>query len=93
MARRDSEVDVFDLKSLEGVGRATEEKLLAAGVSSILDLAVATPRDLVEAGISQDKAEELCLKARALLMSSGFLDREFIPATEVLERRKSMARV
>ncbi|MCS6770351.1 MAG: DNA repair and recombination protein RadA [Candidatus Caldarchaeum sp.] len=87
------EVDVFDLQAVEGVGKATEEKLNAAGITSVLDLAAATPRELVEIGLSAEKAEELCLKARLLLIESGFLDKEFVPATEVLERRKSMQRV
>ncbi|MEM2593109.1 MAG: helix-hairpin-helix domain-containing protein, partial [Thermofilaceae archaeon] len=89
----EKELDVFDLQSVEGVGKATEEKLNAAGITSVLDLAAATPRELVEIGLSAEKAEELCLKARLLLIESGFLDREFIPATEVLERRKAMQRV
>ncbi|MEM4586004.1 MAG: DNA repair and recombination protein RadA [Candidatus Caldarchaeum sp.] len=89
----EKEIDVFDLQSIEGVGKATEEKLNSAGITSVLDLAAATPRELVELGISPEKAEELCLKARLLLIESGFLDREFVPATEVLERRKSMQRL
>ncbi|MEM1942466.1 MAG: DNA repair and recombination protein RadA [Candidatus Caldarchaeum sp.] len=89
----EKELDVFDLQSVEGVGKATEEKLNAAGITSVLDLAAATPRELVEIGLSSEKAEELCLKARLLLIESGFLDKEFVPATEVLERRKAMQRV
>jgi len=89
----EKDADVFDLRSVEGIGKATEEKLISAGITSVLDLAAATPRELVEIGISSDKAEEFCLKARLLLMESGFLDREFIPATEVMERRKTLQRL
>jgi DNA repair protein RadA len=89
----EKEFDVFDLQSIEGVGKATEEKLNSAGITSILDLAAATPRELMEVGLSAEKAEELCLRARLMLVESGFLDREFVPATEVLERRKSMQRI
>ncbi|MEM4281900.1 MAG: helix-hairpin-helix domain-containing protein, partial [Candidatus Caldarchaeum sp.] len=64
----EKELDVFDLQSIEGVGKATEEKLNAAGITSVLDLAAATPRELVEIGLSAEKAEELCLKARLLLI-------------------------
>jgi predicted flap endonuclease-1-like 5' DNA nuclease len=35
----EKEFDVFDLQSIEGVGKATEEKLNSAGITSILDLA------------------------------------------------------
>ncbi|MCS6784365.1 MAG: DNA repair and recombination protein RadA [Candidatus Caldarchaeum sp.] len=89
----EKEIDVFDLQSIDGVGKATEEKLNSAGITSVLDLAAATPRELVELGIGAEKAEELCLKARLLLIESGFLDKEFVPATEVLERRKSMQKL
>ncbi|MEM0443793.1 MAG: DNA repair and recombination protein RadA [Candidatus Caldarchaeum sp.] len=89
----EKEIDVFDLQSIDGIGKATEEKLNSAGITSVLDLAAATPRELVELGIGAEKAEELCLKARLLLIESGFLDKEFVPATEVLERRKSMQKL
>ncbi|MEM4417390.1 MAG: DNA repair and recombination protein RadA [Nitrososphaerota archaeon] len=89
----EKEVDIFDLQSIEGIGKATEEKLASAGITSVLDLAAATPRELMELGISAEKAEEFCLKARLILMESGFLDKEFIPASEVMERRKALQRL
>ncbi len=92
-AEKEKEIDIFDLQSIEGIGKATEEKLNSAGITSILDLAAVTPRELVEIGLSTEKAEELCLKARLLLIESGFLDKEFVPATEVLERRKLMQKI
>lgn len=87
------ESDIFDLQTIEGIGKATEEKLASAGITSVLDLAAATPRELTELGISSEKAEEFCLKARIILMESGFLDKEFVPATEVMERRKMLQRL
>jgi DNA repair protein RadA len=89
----EKEVDIFDLQSIDGIGKATEEKLASAGITSVLDLASATPRELMELGISAEKAEEFCLKARLILMESGFLDKEFIPASEVMERRKALQRL
>jgi len=88
-----AELDVLDLRNIEGVGKAYEEKLLSCGISNILDLAAITPRELVEAGINLEKAEELCLKARLILMESGFLDKEFVSAKEVMERRKMLQRI
>ena len=74
-------VDIFDLNVLRGVGDATREKLGRTGVYSLLDLAVASPRELAEAGIGEETASNLCLQARTLVIESGFLDGEFIPAT------------
>jgi len=88
-----SEVDIYSLDDLRGVGEATREKLAAIGIHSLLDLAAASPRELVDGGIDAKKAEELCLQARVLLVSSGFLDSELMTGKEVLERRKSLERI
>jgi len=87
------EIDVFDLKALRGIGDATCEKLESIGIYSLLDLAAASPRELLEAGIGEEKANNLCLQARMLVIESGFLDGEFIPATKVMEKRRNMQRI
>ncbi|MEM0444862.1 MAG: DNA repair and recombination protein RadA [Nitrososphaerota archaeon] len=87
------DIDVYSLDDLRGVGEATKEKLASIGIYGLLDLAAASPRELVDAGIDARKAEELCLQARVLLVSSGFLDSELMTGKEVLERRKSLERI
>jgi DNA repair protein RadA len=91
--RGGDEVDVYSLDDLKGVGEATKEKLASIGIYSLLDLAAASPRELVEAGIDPKKAEELCLQSRLLLVSSGFLDSELLTGKEVLERRRTLERI
>jgi len=92
-AAGEEEVDVYGLDDLRGIGEATKEKLASIGIYSLLDLAAASPREIAEAGIDSKKAEELCLQARLLLVSSGFLDSELVTGKEVLERRKALERV
>lgn len=84
----------LELSQIKGIGDATEAKLNSLGVMNILDLAVVTPRELIDkAGIGPEKAQEYCVAARVLLMGSGFLEKEFVPATEIMERRRSLARI
>lgn len=53
----------MELSDLKGVGAVTEERLSEAGVTSLDDLATANPDDLVDAGMSDNKAEKLIRRA------------------------------
>jgi DNA repair protein RadA len=79
------------LRDLEGIGPATEKKLRDSGIESILELAAALPDEVLEAmGGSKDNASALIFLAQNALRESGLLDKEFIPALEVLDRRKNL---
>jgi len=76
---------------LEGIGPATEKKLRDSGIESVLELAAALPDEVLEAiGGSKDNASALIFLAQNALRESGLLDKEFIPAFEVLDRRKNL---
>jgi DNA repair protein RadA len=81
------------LKDLDGVGPATERKLREAGIESVLDLAAALPDEVAQTlGGSRENACALIYLAQAVLMKSGLLDREFMRASEVFERRRALMR-
>jgi DNA repair protein RadA len=79
-----------ELSELPGIGPATKEKLVEAGIESVLDLAAALPGELVEkAGVTVEKANAMIYLAHRKLSETGLIDREFIPAAETLFRRSS----
>ena len=83
----------LDLKQIDGIGPKTKEKLIAGGIESVLELAVALPGELEEIlGGKEESASSLIFAAQRLLEQSGLLDKEFIPASEVLQRRQTMVR-
>jgi DNA repair protein RadA len=82
------------LESIEGVGSVTKKKLIDNGINNPLDLAVSTPNEVVEIiGGSKDRAFQFIFNAKKLLVESGVLDREMIPAGELLEKRRNMKRI
>ena len=83
----------LNIEDITGIGPKTKEKLSNGGIESVLDLAVALPKE-VEAilGGSEETANSIIISARRLLEESGMLDKEFIPATDVLKKRQTMTR-
>jgi DNA repair protein RadA len=85
-----SVIDVT-LSDLDGIGPATKDKLAESGIESVLDLAAALPDELIDkAGLTREKASALIFVAQRKLMESGLIDREFVPALGVLEKREKM---
>jgi DNA repair protein RadA len=83
----------MELHDLDGIGPSTEKKLKEAGIESVLDLAVALPDEIAEKiGGVKENACAMIFVAQKALMESGLIDREFIPAIESYEKRKSMVR-
>jgi DNA repair protein RadA len=79
------------LQDLPGIGAETEKKLVSAGIESILDLAAALPDEVVEAiGGTRDRACALIFVAQNKLQESGLLEKEFISASEALNRRQTL---
>jgi DNA repair protein RadA len=76
------------LGSIEDIGPATEKRLKEAGFRSIKDLLVRGPVDVAEAtGMEMDEAVEMCNKARVMLEDLGVIDRSFVTATSLYEKR------
>ena len=84
----------MEVDSLEGVGPTTKQKLTDVGINTILDLAIRGPSDVADGiGFDMARAIELCNKARVKLVELGMMERDFVPATEILERRRKIGRV
>ncbi|NWG08810.1 MAG: DNA repair and recombination protein RadA [Nitrososphaerales archaeon] len=90
MVLSESEFDL-SLQDLPGIGAETEKKLVNAGIESVLDLAAALPDEVVEAiGGARDRACGLIFVARNKLQESGLLERDFVTASEALDRRQAL---
>ncbi|MDR4510862.1 MAG: DNA repair and recombination protein RadA [Nitrososphaeraceae archaeon] len=84
----------LNLDSIEEIGPATKVNLTNAGVGSVKDLVVRGPYNISEiTGLSIEKAVELCNKARIKLEELGALEKSFITATELYNKRQSIARI
>jgi|SRR5579884_1484887 DNA repair protein RadA len=82
------------LDAIEGIGPATKERLNEAGFRSIKDLLVRGPVDIsVATGMEMDQAVRICNAARHVLESQGVLDRDFVTATSLYNRRKKEERI
>lgn len=88
-AAEDAVSDKLALSNIEDIGPATEKRLREAGLKSIRDLLVRGPVDISEAtGMEMDQAVELCNKARIMLEDLGIIDKSFVTATSLYNKRK-----
>ena len=77
------------LSNIENVGLATEKRLREAGFRSIRDLLVRGPVEISEAtGMEMDESVEICNKARLMLEDLGMIDKSFVTATSLYNKRK-----
>jgi DNA repair protein RadA len=77
------------LTRIEEVGPATEKRLRGAGFKSIRDLLVRGPVDISEStGMEMDESVELCNKARVMLEDLGIIDKSFVTATTLYNKRR-----
>jgi DNA repair protein RadA len=81
--------DKLVLSSIEEIGPATEKRLREAGFKSIRDLLVRGPVDISEAtGMEMDDSVQICNKARVMLEDLGMIDKSFVTATSLYNKRK-----
>jgi len=82
------------LDNIKGIGPKTTQKLIDGGIDSVLGLAVALPKEIEEIlGGKEESASKLIMSARQQLESQGLLEKEFVLASEVLEKRTNMKRI
>jgi DNA repair protein RadA len=83
----------LELKDIEGIGPTTAKKLKEAGIISVLELAVTSADQLaIDIGCSKDTAATYIMESQRLLRQSHVLEKEFVSANSLLEKRKSMLR-
>jgi DNA repair protein RadA len=84
----------LDLDTIEGIGLSTKGRLEEAGFKSIKDLIVRGPVDISEAtGMEMEKSVYLCNKARIKLEELGIIDKSFVTATKLYDKRKKEHRI
>ncbi len=89
MAKKKEEKEEFTLEDLPGVGPTTAEKLREAGYTDLIELAVASPKDLADTvGIGEGTAQKIILAARKYANVGGFETGDVI-----YERRKKVTRL
>jgi DNA repair protein RadA len=85
---------LLDLDSIEGIGTTTRDRLELAGFKSIKDLVVRGPVDVSDVtGMEIEKTVNICNKARIILEDLGILDKSFVTATILYEKRKNAERI
>ncbi len=89
MAKKKEENEEFTLEDLPGVGPTTAEKLREAGYTDLIELAVASPKDLADTvGIGEGTAQKIILAARKYANVGGFETGDVI-----YERRKNVTKL
>jgi DNA repair protein RadA len=84
----------LELDNIEGVGPVTKQKLMEAGIHTIMDLLVRGPMGISDAtGLDVDKATSICNRARTKLVELGKLEKDFVTATEIYKKRQSIERI
>ena len=84
----------LDLDTIDEIGPATKDRLEQAGFKSIKDLVVRGPNDVSEnTGMEMEKSIYLCNKARIRLEDLGIIDKSFISATKLYDKRKKEERI
>lgn len=87
-------LEELELDSLEGVGPARKQKLIDAGIHTIMDLAVRGPSEVADTvGLDLAAAIELCNKARNRLVEMGRLEKDFVSASEIYKRRQNLEKI
>ena len=87
-------LEELELDSLEGVGPARKQKMIDAGIHTIMDLAVRGPSEVADTvGIDLAAAIELCNKARTRLVEMGRLEKDFVSASEIYKRRQNIEKI
>ncbi|WP_201764064.1 DNA repair and recombination protein RadA [Aciduliprofundum sp. MAR08-339] len=89
LTKKKEEKEEFTLEDLPGVGPTTAEKLRDAGYTDLIELAVASPKDLADvAGIGEGVAQKIILAARKYANVGGFETGDVI-----YERRKNVTKL
>ncbi len=94
MINKENNHKKLELDTLDDIGPATKIHLIDAGINSLKDLIIRGPLDVAEVtGMTMEKSIDLCNKARVKLEEVEIIERTFIPATELYNKRKNIERI
>jgi DNA repair protein RadA len=90
----DASKTALDLCSIEEIGLATRTHLENSGFRSLKDLVVRGPVDISEAtGMDIEKSAVLCNRARQILEEAGVLEKSFVTARKLYDKRLTAERI
>ncbi|MGZ5500691.1 MAG: DNA repair and recombination protein RadA [Nitrososphaeraceae archaeon] len=94
MINKDNNSKKLELDTLDDMGPATKIHLVEAGIDSLKELIIRGPHDVAEVtGMSMEKSIDLCNKARIKLEELNMIEKTFVPATELYNKRKKIERI
>lgn len=94
MDENDASKMALDLCSIEEIGLATKMHLENSGFRSLKDLVVRGPVDISEAtGMDFEKSAVLCNRARQILEEAGVLEKSFVTARNLYDKRLRAERI
>jgi DNA repair protein RadA len=83
----------LEIQEIQGIGPTTIRKLKEAGIVTVMDLAVSRADELaVDINVSKETTAALIMATQKLIRDSRIIEKEFVTADLVLEKRKSMLR-
>src|SRR5215467_1567968 len=83
----------LEIQEIQDIGPTTVRKLNEAGIITVMDLAVSRADELaVKINVSKESTAALVMGTQKLIRDSGIIEKEFLTAELVLEKRKSMLR-
>jgi DNA repair protein RadA len=83
----------LEIQEIQGIGPTTLRKLKEAGVVTVMDLAVSRADELAVAiNVSKESTATLIIGTQKFIRDSHIIEKEFLTADLVLEKRKSMLR-
>jgi DNA repair protein RadA len=94
LINKDNNSKKLELDTLDDIGPATKIHLIEAGIESLKELVIRGPHDVAGVtGMTMEKSIDLCNKARIKLEEGNIIDRTFVPATELYNKRKKIERI
>ena len=93
MNDNDAQKTALGICSIEGIGIATRTHLENSGFKSLKDLVVRGPVEISEAtGMDIEKSATLCNQARQRLEEAGVLEKSFVTARKLFDKRLTAER-
>jgi DNA repair protein RadA len=94
LINKENNTKKLELDTLDDIGPATKIHLIDAGIDSLKDLIIRGPHDVAEVtGMTIEKSNDLCNKARIKLEEVEIIERTFISGTELYNKRKNIERI
>jgi len=94
LINKDNNSKKLELDILDEIGPATKINLIEAGIDSLKDLIIRGPQDVADVtGMTMEQSIDLCNKARIKLEEANIIERTFVSATDLYNKRRKIERI